>query len=290
MGVVSELVTAFSRKNIFGYHFIAFSSIAIAVFGFLVWGHHMFVAGQSVYAGMIFSLLSFVVAIPSAVKVFNWTATLYGGSVSWQTPMLYAFGFIALFTMGGLTGLYLAAAGVNIHLHDTYFIVAHFHFIMVGGMLMAYMGALHYWWPKMTGRLYPEWWAKLAALLIFVGFVLTFLPQFVLGYQGMPRRYFQYPAEFQVLNVMSSAGASILAVGYVLPLIYLLWSLGYARKAGPNPWGAAGLEWQTASPPPPHNFSVTPVVTQEPYHYAEATDVVSAGEERPEPDLPQAPR
>jgi cytochrome c oxidase subunit 1 len=268
MGVVSELVTAFSRKTIFGYHFVAFASLAIAVIGFLVWGHHMFVSGQSAYAGLIFSILSFLVAIPSAVKVFNWTATLYKGSVSWQTPMLYAFGFIGLFTIGGLTGLFLAAVAVDIHVHDTYFVVAHFHYIMVGGTVMAYMGGLHYWWPKMTGRMYPEGWGKLAALIVFVGFILTFLPQFVLGYLGMPRRYASYVPEFQVLNVMSSAGASILAVGYVLPLVYLLWSLAYGKKAGPNPWGATGLEWQTLSPPPPHNFEETPIVDRGPYEYS----------------------
>jgi cytochrome c oxidase subunit 1 len=269
MGVVSELVAAFARKNVFGYHFVAFASVAIAVLGFLVWGHHMFVSGQSVYAALIFSFLSFLVAIPSAIKVFNWTATLYKGSVAWDTPMLCALGFIGLFTVGGLTGLFLATLGVDYHVHDTYFIIAHFHFIMVGGTVMAYMGGLHYWWPKISGRMYPEGWGRVAAVTIFVGFILTFLPQFVLGYLGMPRRYHQYAAEFQVLNVMSTAGASILAVGYIIPLVYLLWSLGYARKAGPNPWQATGLEWQTESPPPPDNFAVTPVVTQEPYHYSE---------------------
>jgi cytochrome c oxidase subunit I len=269
MGVVSELVAAFSRKNVFGYHFVAFASLAIAVLGFLVWGHHMFVTYQSDYAKLIFSLLSFMVAIPSAVKVFNWTATLYKGSVSFETPMLYAFGFIGLFTIGGMTGLFLACLAVDVHVTDTYFIVAHFHYIMVGGMVMAYMGGLHYWWPKITGRMYPEGWARLAALIIFVGFNLTFFPQFVLGYEGMPRRYHDYShrPEWQVLNVMSSAGASILAVGYVIPLVYFLWSLGYAKKAGPNPWGAAGLEWTTPSPPPVDNFDTTPVVAGPAYDY-----------------------
>jgi cytochrome c oxidase subunit 1 len=268
MGVVSELVTTFSRKIIFGYHFVAFASVAIAVFGFLVWGHHMFVSSQSPYAAMIFSLLSFLVAIPSAVKVFNWTATMYRGSVSYQTPMLYAFGFIGLFTIGGLTGLFLACLGTDVHLTQTYFIVAHFHYIMVGGAMMGYLGALHYWWPKMTGRLYPEGWAKLACLIVFVGFNLTFFPQFLLGYQGMPRRYHEYAAEYQVLNVMSSAGASILAVGYLIPFVYLTWSLRYAKHAGRNPWGATGLEWATPSPPPVDNFAVTPVVTLPPYIYS----------------------
>ncbi len=267
MGVISELITCFSRKRIFGYNFIAFSSLAIAVLGFFVWGHHMFVSSQSIYAGMVFSFLSMLVAIPSAIKVFNWTATLYRGSISYQTPILYAFGFIGLFTLGGLTGLFLASLGIDVHVHDTYFVVAHFHYIMVGGAIMGYLGGIHFWWPKMTGRLYPEGWAKFAAFVIFVGFNLTFFPQFILGYLGMPRRYYAYPDEFQVLNVMSTAGASILAVGYVIPLIYLLWSLRYGQIAGPNPWGAKGLEWETPSPPPTENFERTPVVTEEAYAY-----------------------
>jgi cytochrome c oxidase subunit 1 len=268
MGVISELVTTFARKTIFGYGFVAFASVAIAVLGFLVWGHHMFVADQSVYAGMIFSALSFLVAIPSAVKVFNWTATLYKGSISYATPMLYAFGFIGLFTIGGLTGMFLATLGTDVHVHDTYFVVAHFHYIMVGGTIMAYLGGLHYWWPKMTGRMYPEFWAKVAAGIIFIGFNLTFFPQFILGYVGMNRRYWEYAAEFQVLNVMSSAGATILGLGYLIPFVYLAWSLFHAKEAGPNPWGATGLEWQTTSPPPPDNFAETPVVTLPPYVYS----------------------
>ena len=267
MGVVSELVTCFSRKRVFGYSFIAFSSVAIAAISFLVWGHHMFVSGQSVYASLVFSALSFAVAIPSAIKVFNWTATLYKGSVSYQAPMLYAMGFIALFTMGGLTGLFLASLATDVHLHDTYFIIAHFHYIMVGGALMGYLGGLHFWWPKMTGRLYPDGWARFAALVIFIGFNLTFMPQFILGYLGMPRRYAVYPEEFQVLNVMSSAGASILGVGYHIPLVYFIWSMRYGPVAGPNPWGAKGLEWQTSSPPPTENFEQTPTVTEEAYAY-----------------------
>jgi cytochrome c oxidase subunit 1 len=268
MGVVSEVVSTFSKKNIFGYHFVALASVAIAVYGFLVWGHHMFVSSESVYAAMVFSLLSYLVAIPSAIKVFNWTATLYKGSVSYKTPMLYAFGFIGLFTIGGLTGLFLACLGIDVHVHDTYFVVAHFHYIMVGGAIMGYLGGLHYWWPKITGRMYPEAWAKLSALVVFLGFNLTFFPQFILGYLGMPRRYHAYPEEFQVLNVMSTAGASILAVGYVLPLCYFIWSLRYGRLAGPNPWGATTLEWQTSSPPPTQNFLETPIVTEPPYEYS----------------------
>jgi cytochrome c oxidase subunit 1 len=274
MGVVSELVTTFSRKTIFGYKFVAFSSIAIAVIGFLVWGHHMFVADQSVYASMIFSALSFLVAIPSAIKVFNWTATLYKGSIVYHTPLLYALGFIGLFTIGGLTGLMLATIAIDVHVTDTYFVVAHFHYIMVGGAIMGYLGGLHYWWPKMTGRMYPEFWAKIAAGIIFVGFNLTFLPQFVLGYQGMNRRYWEYAEEFQVLNVMSSAGATILGVGYLIPFTYLAWSLWHAKHAGPNPWGATGLEWTTPSPPPEDNFPETPVVTMPPYVYSRKEAVV----------------
>ncbi len=267
MGVMSEIITCFARKRVFGYHFIAFSSLAIAVFGFLVWGHHMFVSGQSVYAGMVFSFLSMLVAIPSAIKVFNWTATLYKGSVLLATPMLYALGFIGLFTMGGLTGLFLATLAVDVHVHDTYFVVAHFHYIMVGGAVMAFLGGIHFWWPKITGRLYPEWWGRVSAVLVFIGFNLTFFPQFVLGYLGMPRRVHEYSEGFQLLNVMSSSGASILGVSYLIPLVYLIWSLRYGKPAGDNPWHAKGLEWQTPSPPPTHNFDHTPVVTEEAYAY-----------------------
>jgi cytochrome c oxidase subunit 1 len=276
MGVISELIANFSRKNIFGYSFVAFSSLAIAVFGFLVWGHHMFVSGQSAYAGMVFSFLSFAVAIPSAVKVFNWTATLYKGSISYDTPMLYALGFIGLFTIGGMTGLFLASMGLDVHVHDTYFIVAHFHYIMVGGTLLAYLGGLHYWWPKIAGRMYPEGWGRFAALVIFVGFNLTFLPQFIAGYLGMPRRYHAYPPEFQVFNVLSTAGASILGFGLLIPAIYLVWSMRYGRRAESNPWHLPGLEWRTPSPPPTENFIVTPVVTWEAYEFAppEETEVV----------------
>jgi len=272
MGVISELITCFSRKRVFGYAWVGCSSMAIAVLGFVVWGHHMFVSSQSIYAGMIFSLLSFLVAVPSGVKVFNWTATLYKGSITFQTPMLYALGFIGLFTIGGLTGLCVATLAVDVHVHDTYFVIAHFHYIMVGGMVMAFMGGLHYWWPKITGRLYPEFWGKLAAMITFIGFNLTFFPQFLLGYLGMPRRYHAYPPEFQMLNVLSTAGASILGVGYVLPLIYFLWSLKRGRLAGPNPWRATGLEWQTSSPPPAHNFEATPIATASPYLYDAEAD------------------
>lgn len=277
MGVVSEIIPCFCRKRPFGYAAIGFSSFAIAIFGFLVWGHHLFVSGQSIYAGLMFSMLSYLVAIPSAIKVFNWTASLHKGSISFETPMLYALGFVGLFTMGGLTGLFVAALAVDIHVHDTYFVIAHFHYIMVGGAVMGYLGGIHFWWPKMTGRMYPEGWARLSAILIFLGFNLTFFPQYILGYLGMPRRYHVYPAEFQVLNVMSSAGASILGVGYLFPLTYLLWSLYFGKRASGNPWRATGLEWQTPSPPPKENFPVTPVVLDEAYDYKRMDRIVAEG-------------
>ncbi|HTI37875.1 MAG TPA: cytochrome c oxidase subunit I [Vicinamibacterales bacterium] len=273
MGVISEIVQAFTRKNVFGYAFVAFSSLAIAIIGFLVWGHHLFIAGQSTYAGLVFSILSMLVAIPSAVKVFNWTATIYKGSVSYESPMLYVFGFIGLFTIGGLTGLFLATMGLDVHVHDTYFVIAHFHYVMVGGAIMGYLGGIHYWWPKITGRMYPEGWAKFAALVVFVGFNLTFFPQFIVGYLGMPRRYAMYPQEFQVYNVLSTAGASVLGVGYLIPIIYLIWSLKHSPLAGQNPWGAKGLEWEIPSPPPTENFAVTPVVTQGTHQYAPSREV-----------------
>jgi len=273
MGIISELIACFSRKRIFGFQFVALSSVAIAVLGFLVWAHHMFVAGMSVYAALIFSFLTFFIGVPSAIKVFNWTATMYKGSVTYETPMLYAFGFIGLFTIGGLTGLFLATLGIDIHVTDTYFVVAHFHYVMVGGVVMAYLGGLHFWWPKITGRMYPEGMGKLAALIGFIGFNLTFFPQFILGYVGMPRRYYQYPPEFQMLNVLSTAGATILGVGYLFPLVYLIWSLKYGEIAGDNPWNAAGLEWKTTSPPPTFNFHEDPVVDFEAYNYDELKDI-----------------
>ncbi len=277
-GAISEVVSAFARKKIFGYEFMAAALLAIAVLGFLVWGHHMFVSSQSMYAGMIFSILSFLVSVPSGIKVFNWTATLYKGSVSFQTPMLYALGFIGLFTLGGLTGLVLATMATDVHLHDTYFVVAHFHYVMVGGMVMAFLAGLHFWWPKMVGRLYSEFWGRLSSLTIFIGFNLTFFPQFLLGYLGMPRRYYEYPADFQVLNVLSTAGASILGFGFLLTLIYLPLSIFIGKRAEANPWGASGLEWETASPPPAHNFEKTPIVTGGPYTYDPNEPVVQPGQ------------
>lgn len=269
MGVISEVISAFSKRRVFGYHFVAFSGLAIAIIGFLVWGHHMFSAGQSMYAGIVFSFLTWIVAIPSAIKTFNWMATIWKGRVHWDTPMLYALGFMGLFVIGGLTGLHLAAMATNVHLTDTYFIVGHFHYVMVGGAIMGYLAALHFWWPKMTGRMYPEGWGKLAALLVFVGFNLTFFPQFILGYMGMPRRYHSYPEEWTVLNVLSTAGSSVLGLGYLLPVIYLTWSLKYGKVVTErNPWGARGLEWELVdTPPDPHNFERTPIVTRPAYDY-----------------------
>lgn len=260
MGIISELVSVFSRKHIFGYKFIAYSSIAIAVFGFLVWGHHMFASGQSGLLNAIFSALTFTVSIPSAIKVFNWLATMYKGSISLATPMCYALMFIFLFGIGGLTGLFLGALSTDIHLHDTYFVVAHFHYVMMGGTLIAFIGGMHYWWPKMTGRMYSEFWGRLAALIIFVGFNLTFFTQFVMGSQGMPRRYYNYKDEYQLYHVASSIGSYILAIGLFMVLFYLIHSLLRGRRAPANPWGGASLEWQCSSPPPYNNFDEQPTV------------------------------
>jgi cytochrome c oxidase subunit 1 len=276
-GVVSEIVPCFSRKSLFGYTFVVWASISIAVISFLVWGHHMFVAGTSLYSSLVFSILSFMVAVPSAIKVFNWIGTMHKGFIHFDAPMLYAISFIGLFTMGGLTGLFVAALAADVHLTQTYFVVAHFHYVMVGGMVSAYFAGLHFWWPKITGRMYPEMWGRAAAVIIFIGFNLTFFPQFVLGYLGMPRRYHSYPPDFTVLNVLSSAGATILALGYLLPLIYLTWSLFYGKRASANPWGATGLEWRTPSPPLTENFEQTPVVVDPPYHYPRP-EVVAANE------------
>lgn len=268
-GVESELITAFTRRRVFGYHFVAFSTLAISALGFLVWGHHMFVAGESMYQGVVFSLITFLIAVPSAVKIFNWTATIYKGNVHLSTPMIYALGFIGLFVVGGLTGLFLASIGTDVHLTATYFVVAHFHYVMVGGSLLAFLGALHFWWPKMFGRMYPERIAQGNAILAFIGFNLTFFPQFIVGFLGMPRRYHYYyfAPEFQPYHIMSSLGASVLAVSFLTPAIYLAWSIKYGPKASANPWGAHGLEWQTASPPPTSNFDSIPVVTDEVYDY-----------------------
>jgi cytochrome c oxidase subunit 1 len=267
MGVVSEVVACFARRPVFGYKFVAYSSMAIAILGFLLWGHHMFVSGQSGYASMIFSILSFLIGIPSAIKVFNWVATLYKGYITLETPMLYALGFIGLFTIGGLTGFFIAALSLDVHLHDTFFVIAHFHYIMVGGMLMAYMGGLHFWWPKITGKMYPARLSQWAAVSLFIGFNITFFPQFILGALGMPRRYATYPEHLQMLNWISTSGTLFLALGYILPAIYLTRSLWSKTRAPSNPWRATGLEWQTPSPPPKENFISDPVAPEKPYAY-----------------------
>ena len=267
MGVISDVITAFSRKPIFGYRFIAYSSLALALLSFLVWGHHLFVSGQSKLATMIFSALTFTVAIPSAIKVFNWTATLYKGEIYLQTPMLYALGFILLFAIGGLTGLFLGTLSTDIHLHDTYFVVAHFHYVMMGSTLIAFFGGIHYWWPKFTGKMYPEKLAQVTSVVIFFGFNATFLPQFVMGARGMPRRYWEYDPEYTIYHQASTVGAITMGLAILVMVCYLVWSLKGGRKAPQNPWGASTLEWQTTTPPPLYNFHEPPTVPAEPYYY-----------------------
>jgi cytochrome c oxidase subunit I len=278
MGIISELISVFSRKKIFGYKAIAFSSFGIAFISFLVWGHHMFVSGQSDLAGMIFSFLTFFVAIPSGIKIFNWLATLYKGSISFEAPMLYALTFLFLFTVGGLTGMFLGALATDVHLHDTYFVVAHFHYVMFGGTVIALVGGIHYWWPKMFGKKYNEKWARIAWVFVFIGFNMTFFTQFFLGFKGMPRRYYQYPAKFQNLHDISSLGSAILGIGFVIMAVYLIASLIRGKKAGSNPWGALTLEWQTSSPPPTSNFASDPVITHGFYDYDKIQLKPTAGE------------
>ncbi len=268
MGVISELMTTFSRKPIFGYRFIAYSSISLALLSFLVWGHHLFVSGQSRLATMVFSALTFTVGIPSAIKVFNWAATLYKGDIRLKTPMLYALSFLLLFTIGGLTGLFLGILAVDVHLHDTYFVVAHFHYVMMGSTLVAFLGGVHYWWPKITGRMYPERLGQLCAIGVFVGFNLTFLPQFVMGARGMPRRYWDYDPEFKIFHQLSTVGAFILGISIFVSVCYFIWSLKNGERAKDNPWGATTLEWQAPTPPTLYNFT-TPPVLHELYNYDE---------------------
>ena len=258
MGVISEMITTFSHKPIFGYRFIAYSSIALALLSFLVWGHHMFVSGQSPLATMVFSALTFTVAIPSAIKVFNWIATLYKGAIRLETPMLYSLSFILLFAIGGLTGLYLGALSTDVHLHDTYFVVAHFHYVMMGSTLIAFLGAVHYWWPKMTGRMFDRKTGNFWCVMVFIGFNLTFLPQFVMGARGMPRRYSDYDPEFQIWHQLSTVGALLLGIALVATVVYLVMSLFKGQKSPGNPWGGSTMEWQSPSPPPLYNFNEEP--------------------------------
>jgi cytochrome c oxidase subunit I len=272
MGVISELISTFSRKPLFGYRFVAYSSISLALLSFLVWGHHMFVSGQSRLANMVFSALTFTVGIPSAVKVFNWVATLYKGDIRLKTPMLYALSFLLLFTIGGLTGLFLGILAVDVHLHDTYFVVAHFHYVMMGSTLVAFLGALHYWWPKFTGRMYNEQLGKICAIGVFVGFNLTFLPQFVMGSRGMPRRYWDYDPHFQIYHQLSTIGAYILGISIFISVCYLMASWKNGKRAPANPWGGSSLEWQAPSPPPLFNFEKPPVL-HEIYNYDDMIEV-----------------
>ncbi|NBC17897.1 MAG: cytochrome c oxidase subunit I [Bacteroidetes bacterium] len=273
-GIISELITAFSRQKIQGYIFIALSSVAIAFLGFLVWGHHMFVSGQSAVSSIVFSLITYLIGIPTGIKVLNWVGTMYKGSIWLQTPMLYALSFLFLFTIGGLTGIMVGVLAVDVHLHDTYFVVAHFHYVMMGGTVIALLGGLHYWWPKITGKMYNETLGKIGALLIFVGFNVTFFTQFILGSQGMPRRYFDYLPQYETLHFISTIGSYVLAAGLFLVLFYLLHSMWRGKKATKNPWGAVTLEWtHCTSPPDPHNFTRTPLVTRGPYDFYNADDV-----------------
>jgi len=271
MAIVSELIATFTRRAIFGQFAIAMSSIALAVLGFLVWGHHLFAAGMSEYATMIFSALTFLVAIPSGVKVFNWTATIYKGSVVWASPMLYAMAFIFLFTIGGLTGLFLGTLSVDIHLTDTYFVVAHFHYVMMGGTVIGFVGGLLYWWPKMTGKMHDEVKAKIGFVFVFVGFNTVFIPQFIMGSRGMPRRYYDYLPQFEPFHKASTIGSWILATGLFLTAYTLLEALWKGKKAPRNPWGSAGYEWMTDTPPCLANFHGSPVFTRGPYDYHLAT-------------------
>ncbi len=268
MGVMAEVVSAFSQKNYYTYRGLVISGLGIAFVSFVTWGHHMFVAGMSTLDVGFFGLSSMLVAIFSAIKVFSWTGTMYKGSISLKTPMLYFLQFLFLFSVGGTTGVALASTSLDVHWHDTYFVVAHFHFIMVGGTLTGFLASLHYWWPKITGKMYDETLAVIASILVFMGFLGTFVPQFLLGNEGMPRRYFNYPARFQSLHVISTVGSWSFAAGLSLVLFYLLNSLWRGKRSEPNPWHSKGLEWMGPTPPPEHNFEVPPTYYgREPHDY-----------------------
>ncbi len=282
MGVISELITTFSRKPLFGYRFVAYSSVSLALLSFLVWGHHMFVSGQSRLANMVFSALTFTVAIPSAIKVFNWVATLYKGDIRLKTPMLYSLAFLLLFTIGGLTGLFLGILSVDVHLHDTYFVVAHFHYVMMGSTLVAFLGALHYWFPKFTGKMYPERLGQVCSLGVFFGFNLTFLPQFIMGSRGMPRRYWDYDPQYQIFHQLSTIGAYVLGISLFITVVYLFYSFKNGKRASRNPWGATSLEWQAPTPPTLYNFEKPPVL-HELYNYDDLVEVAPDDWERQAP-------
>ncbi|HZL18332.1 MAG TPA: cbb3-type cytochrome c oxidase subunit I [Polyangia bacterium] len=274
MGVVSDAIAAFARKNVFGYKMIAYSSLGIAFVGFFAWGHHLFVSGQSSFNDGAFAVISMLVGVFTAIKVFNWVATLYRGAIAVKTPLIYICGFLFFIVFGGMTGIAVATVSLDVHWHDTYFVIAHFHFIMVGAVIMAFLIALHYWFPKMFGRMYHEGWGMVAASLIVLGFNATFIPQFLLGNAGMPRRYYMYPERFQALNVASTAGASLLAFGFIIILVYLIYALVRGKVAGDNPWDSRGYEWNTSSPPPKHNFDQTPIITQDSHLYQEPGEEV----------------
>ncbi len=267
MGVISEIIPTFAHRTIFGYRFIAYSSIAIAALGSLVWAHHMFTSGMSDMANVIFSLLTFLVAIPSAIKVFNWVSTLYKGSIEVQPPMLYALSFIFLFCIGGLTGVMQGALAVNVHLHDTYFIVGHFHYVMFGGTGFAFFAALLYWFPKMFGKMYNRRVAILAWFPLFIGFNVLYFTMLVLGLDGMPRRYYDHLPQFHTAHVIATVGSWFLVSGVLILLGNLVVAVFRGEKADDNPWGGISLEWTIPSPPPVENFAAIPTITEAPYHF-----------------------
>ncbi|HKZ66081.1 MAG TPA: cytochrome c oxidase subunit I [Chitinophagaceae bacterium] len=270
MGVISEIIPVFARRTIFGYKFIAFSSIGIALFGSLVWAHHMFTVGMSDTAQLVFSILTFLVAIPSAIKVFNWTATLYKGSIDLAPPLLFALGFIFLFSIGGFTGLFQGTLAVDIQVHDTSFVVAHFHYVMFGGTGFGIFAAMHYWLPKMFGRMYNQKVAKVAFWILFTGFNVLYFPMFIMGWLGMPRRYYDYLPEFHIYHFISTIGSWILITGLIIMFTNLIHSLKKGKiVTEKNIWGGETLEWKVSTPPPLENFEHIPTITEAPYEYKE---------------------